>query len=70
MNDQKLRQYKQFDRKSILTFLFVFVTAISLPGSVKCDMGDAISSVILFILVSVFICAGIGWWSRRGTDSK
>jgi hypothetical protein len=65
MNTEKVK-YRNFDRKSFFTFLFVLITTISLPGNVKCDMGDTISSLILFVVVSVLICAGIGWWSRRG----
>jgi hypothetical protein len=61
--------YKQYDRKTLFTFILMLGLCFSLPGNVKCDMGDAISSVILFVLISVFICAGIGWWSRRG-ESK
>lgn len=61
--------YRQFDRKNLLTFLIVFIISISLPGNVKCDMGDTLSSIILFVIISVFICAGIGWWTRRN-ESK
>jgi hypothetical protein len=69
-NSQKEFVFRGPDRKNILTFLFLFIITISLPGSVKCDMGDTISSLILFILISVFVCAGVGWWSRRGESSK
>lgn len=68
-NDKRKLIYKTFDKKTLFTFLFVLITVLSLPGNVKCDMGDTISSIILFIIISVFICAGIGWWSRRG-ESK
>ena len=56
--------------KSRLISIFLFILVISLPGSVKCDMGDSVASIILFIIISVFICAGIGWWSRRQEGSK
>jgi hypothetical protein len=74
MSDSKAIQqekinYRNYDRKTILTYFFVLLVCASLPGNVKCDMGDTISSIILFLLISVFICAGIGWWSRRG-ESK
>lgn len=68
-NRDKRTIYKNFDKKSFLTFMIVFIVAISLPGNVKCDMGDTISSIILFIIISIFVFAGIGWWSRRG-ESK
>ena len=61
--------FKQYDKKSLLTFCIITLLILSFPGIVKCDMGEAISSLILFLLISVFICAGIGWWSRRG-ESK
>jgi hypothetical protein len=61
--------YKQYDRKKLLTFLIVFLISVSLPGNVKCDMGDTLSSIILFVIISVFVCAGIGWWTRRN-ESK
>jgi hypothetical protein len=62
--------YNKFDKKTILTILIVLITCISLPSKVKCDMGDTTASLILFIIISVFVCAGIGWWSRRGESSK
>jgi hypothetical protein len=52
-----------------LAYLF-FTVVISLPNSVKCDMGDSVSSLILFLIISVFIFAAIGWWSRRGEMNK
>ena len=65
-------QYNQFNRKKMFTILIFIIISISLPGNVKCDMGDTISSFILFIIFSVFVCAGIGWWSRRaeGNNNK
>lgn len=63
-------KYNQFDKKKILTILMFLIIIISLPGNVKCDMGDTISSLVLFIILSVFVCAGIGWWSRRGNDGN
>jgi hypothetical protein len=56
--------------KSKLISIILFILTISLPGSVKCDMGDSVASIILFIIISVFICAGIGWWSRRQEGTK
>ncbi len=71
MSDSKEYQmvYKRQDRKKIILWAFLLMLCASLPSSVKCDMGDTVSSLILFILFTVFICAGIGWWSRRG-ESK
>jgi len=65
-NTQRKIEYRMFDRKSILIAIILIIIALSLPSNVKCDTGDAISSLILFIVVSVFICAGIGWWRKRG----
>ena len=51
------------------TYLFkvmIFVVLLfSLPTSVKCDMGDTIASMVLFMILLLFVCAGIGWWNRR-----
>ena len=68
-SSKKMNIYKNFDRKKILMFMIVLIVCASLPGNVKCDMGDTISSLILFVIISIFIFAGIGWWSRRG-ESK
>ncbi len=51
-------------------YILLFTLVLSLPGSVKCDMGDIIASLILFLIISVFVCAGIGWWSRRQEGNK
>ena len=51
-------------------YMLLFTIVISLPGSVKCDMGDTVASLILFMIISIFICAGIGWWSRRQEGNK
>jgi hypothetical protein len=64
------RVYYRNDKKKFLTAIFVILTIASLPSNVKCDMGDTISSLILFIIISIFICAGIGWWSRRQEGNK
>jgi hypothetical protein len=68
MSDKREIVFRQ-DRKQIIIWGFFAIVLASLPSSVKCDMGDTLSSLILFLLFTVFICAGIGWWSRRG-ESK
>jgi hypothetical protein len=50
--------------------LFLTILVVSLPDAVKCDMGDTISSMILFMIIAIFIFAGLGWWSRRQEGSK
>ena len=63
------KHYNPYDRKTIIMiFMFIF-TCVALPGNVKCDMGDAIASMVLFMIITIFVCAGIGWWSRR-SESK
>lgn len=57
--------YKPYDRKTLLIIAMFVITCISLPGNVKCDMGDTIASMLLFMIITIFVCAGIGWWSRR-----
>ena len=52
--------------KSFLLKLGIFVlTFSSLPGGVKCDMGDTIAFFILLGILGMFVCAGIGYWNRR-----
>jgi hypothetical protein len=51
-------------------YMLLLTIIISLPGTVKCDMGDTVASLILFMIISIFICAGIGWWSRRQEGNK
>lgn len=65
-NNDRQVTYKKTDRRKLLIYTMFFITLVSLPGSVKCETGDAIASFILFLIISVFACAGIGWWSRRG----
>jgi len=57
--------YNAYDKKTIIMLAMFVFTCISLPGSVKCDMGDTIASMVLFMIITIFVCAGIGWWSRR-----
>ena len=47
--------------KGIMCMILVF----AMPASVKCDMGDTIASMVLFMILLLFVCAGIGWWNRR-----
>lgn len=58
-------RYNPYDRKTIIMLAMFVFTCVSMPGSVKCDMGDAIASMVLFMIITIFVCAGIGWWSRR-----
>jgi hypothetical protein len=51
-------------RSGLLNLLIFFLT-ISLPSSVKCDMGETLSTFILFFIIMIFIFAGLGFWSRR-----
>lgn len=62
------KYYNPYDRKTIIIFGMFIFTLISLPTNVKCDMTDNIASLLLFMLISIFICAGIGWWSRRSEN--
>jgi hypothetical protein len=51
--------------KENLIYSFYFLLFICLPQCAKCDMGETISSCILFILLTLFICAGLGWYSQK-----
>ncbi len=62
---KKNKHYNPYDRKTIIMLAMFIFTCVSLPGSVKCDMGDTIASILLFMIITIFVCAGIGWWSRR-----
>jgi hypothetical protein len=59
------KHYTIYDRKTILMYLMFIFTIISLPGNVKCQMGETIASLFLFIIITIFIFAAIGFWSRR-----
>mgnify|MGYP006915309860 CR=1 FL=1 len=50
----------------ILTFISAFVSNMS---PVKADFGETIATLILFIIITTFVCAGIGWWHKRN-ESK
>jgi len=52
-------------RKSLIIFLMVFIQFISLINGVKADFGETIATIIFYSLITVFICAGIGWWQKR-----
>jgi len=52
----------EFKQLLLLIFLLSVNSNIS---PVKADFGETIASIILFVLVTTFICAGIGWWSKR-----
>jgi len=51
--------------KQNLLFILYITLLISLPQCIKCDMGETISSCILFILLTLFICAGLGWYNQK-----
>ena len=65
-NFERRVEYRAIDRKTIYLAIIVIIIALTLPLNVKCDTGDTISSIILFVIVSVFLFAGIGWWRKRG----
>jgi hypothetical protein len=69
MENKEIRA-RNLNNNNRLVYFMLFIVVISLPGSVKCDMGETISSMILFFLIALFICAGLGWWSRRQEGSK
>jgi hypothetical protein len=62
--------YKSDNRKPILLAIIAFIILASLPSNVKCDTIDTISSIILFFIIAIASCAGIGWWSRRVEANK
>jgi hypothetical protein len=41
------------------------ILLLSLLQFIKCDMGETISSCILFIILTLFICAGLGWYNQK-----
>lgn len=49
-----------------LFFIFCFISAIfSEITSVKADFIETVASMILFMIVTTLICAGIGWFHKR-----
>ena len=48
-----------------LFYIFYMILLISLPQCIKCDMGETISSCLLFIILTIFICAGLGWYNQK-----
>lgn len=56
--------YWEFKQKLAYVVILVIIL-LSLPSKVKCDTGETISSVILIVLIVLFSCAGIGWFSKR-----
>lgn len=69
-NYNKIKKFKlrQSNNNFQIIYLIIMMIVIlsSMPSYVKCDLTDTISSVILFFIFTLFTCAGIGWWSRRG----
>ena len=53
------------ERSLILILSIFFITLSSNIGSVKADLTDTFASIILFIIFTSFVFAGIGWWSKR-----
>ena len=53
-------------------FAFIVIFIVSLFSEityVKADMIETVSSFILFVLFTIIVFAGIGWWSRRQEKS-
>lgn len=44
------------------------VTFMSQPGGVKADFGETVATLILFLLITLFTCAGIGWYHKRNQN--
>ena len=51
--------------KHFLLIISFMICLLSQAQQVKADMLENIASIILFILITTFICAGIGWWHKR-----
>ncbi|MCQ2817934.1 MAG: hypothetical protein MJ252_11775 [archaeon] len=67
MENKKLFIHNPNSNKYLL-FPLMIILSLSLPNSIKCDAGEVICSMILFILFAIVIFAGIGWWSKRGEN--
>lgn len=66
INPERKVAFRMYDRKTILIAIILIIVTLSLPINVKCDTGDTISSLILFMVISIALFAGIGWWRKRG----
>jgi len=55
---------------SIWKGLFVLFAVFSQLGVVKADAGDVIAGLLGGFMLLIAICAGLGWYSRRGTASS
>mgnify|MGYP000509717362 CR=1 FL=1 len=49
------KYYSAFDRKTILMYGMFIFTMISLPGNVKCDMGETVASLFLFMIIILIL---------------
>jgi hypothetical protein len=60
-------QLKPSSNKRIICIVIIILIVLSsMPNYVKCDLIDTTASILLFFILTMFTCAGIGWWSRRG----
>jgi len=51
---------------SLIYYLVTFIiTFFSMLGYTKADLSDSIATLVLFIIITTFLCAGIGWWQKR-----
>jgi len=59
-------------QKIIVIFLMMVILFFSQITGVKAELFETIATIIFYLLVTVFICAGIGWWQRRqeGGDTE
>ena len=69
MNEVKNVKQRSFLLPTKYSYFFkvmmFIIILIGMPNSVKCDMGDTIASMVLFMILLLFVCASIGWWNRR-----
>ena len=68
-DDKLLNKTTNIYTKRSVIFFMIFIQFISLIGGVKADFGETIATIIFYLLVTVFICAGIGWWQHRQEGS-
>jgi len=68
-NNQNQKESLKLEAKSykkiIVIVLMVVILFFSQIKGVKADFGETIAAFIFYCLITVFICAGIGWWQRR-----
>ncbi len=69
MDDQHtprlMKKTNSYLSKTVLIILMILILFLSQITGVKADFGETIATIIFYSLLTVFICAGIGWWQRR-----